>query len=170
MTGELGLGSQPGAIFVICLLYGLHMVEEFCFGFVPWADRYFGRFDWKQNLIGNFIFLVVVAAACYLYYLNPAKHLWAGMSAAMWILANAFLHISCTILGREYSPGVVTATLLYVPGGVYFLSRWGGNGLLTWENVTASFLLGGMLFMIVPTFVRAVLLRARIAQIFHLCR
>ena len=68
MTGEVILDSHSGVIFLICLFYGIHMVEEFSFGFVPWADRYFGRFDWKQNLIGNFIFLVCVAAACYLYY------------------------------------------------------------------------------------------------------
>jgi hypothetical protein len=92
------------------------------------------------------------------------------MSAAMWILANAFLHISCTILGREYSPGVVTATALYIPGGAYFLSQWGRDGLLTWENVTLSFLVGGMIFMIIPTFARAVHFRAQIAKIFHLVR
>lgn len=168
MTGELSLGNQSGAIFLICLFYGLHMVEEFSFGFVPWADRYFGRFDWKQNLVGNFVFLICVAAACFLYYEDPIRYLWAGMSAAMWILANAFLHISCTILGREYSPGVVTATALYIPGGVYFLSQWGGNGLLTWQNVSLSFLIGGMIFMLIPTFARAVHFRARLAKIFHL--
>jgi hypothetical protein len=170
MTAELDLGNQSGAIFLICLFYGLHMVEEFCFGFVPWADRYFGRFDWTQNLVGNFAFLVCVAGACYLYYENPTRYLWVGMSAAMWILANAFLHISCTILGREYSPGVVTATVLYVPGGVYFLSQWGRAGVLTWENVLLSFLVGAMIFMLIPTFVRAVHFRAHIAKIFHLVR
>lgn len=170
MTAELDLGNQSGAIFLICLFYGLHMVEEFSFGFVPWADRYFGRFDWTQNLVGNFMFLVCVAAACYLYYENPTTYLWAGMSAAMWILANTFLHISCTILGREYSPGVVTATVLYIPGGIYFLSQWGESGFLTRENVLLSFLVGAMIFMLIPTFARAVHFRARIAKIFHLVR
>jgi hypothetical protein len=168
MIGELSLDNQSGAIFLIYLFYGIHMVEEFSFGFVPWADRYFGRFDWTQNLVGNFIFLVCVAAACSLYYIDPTRYLWAGMSAAMWILANAFLHISCTILGREYSPGVVTATALYIPAGVYFLSQWGTTGLLTWQNVTLSFLIGGMIFMLIPTFVRAVHFRAQLAKAFHL--
>jgi len=170
MTTELSLGNQSGAIFLICLFYGLHMVEEFSFGFVQWGDRYFGRFDWTQNLIGNFIFLVCAAAACYLYYVDPTRYLWVGMSAAMWILTNAFVHISCTVLGREYSPGVVTATALYIPGGVYFLSQWGSNGLLTWQNLTLSFLLGGMLFMLIPLFARAIHYRARIAKIFHLVK
>ncbi len=170
MTGELSLDNHSGALFLICLFYGLHMVEEFAFGFVPWGDRYFGRFDWTQNLIGNFIFLICVAAACYLYYENPIRHLWAGMSAVMWILANAFLHISCTILGREYSPGVVTATVLYFPGGVYFLWEWGRSGLLTWENVLLSFLVGAMIFMLIPTFARALHFRSQIAKIFRLMR
>jgi hypothetical protein len=170
MTNELSLDGHSGVIFLLCLFYGLHMVEEFCFGFVPWADRYFGRFDWTQNLVGHFMFLVCVAAACYLYYENPTRHLWVGMSAAMRILSNAFLHISCTILGREYSPGVVTATVLYVPGGVYFLSQWGRAGVLTWENLTLSFLVGALIFMLIPTFARAVHFRAQIAKIFHLVR
>jgi len=170
VIGEFSLESQSYAIFLICVFYGLHMVEEFSFGFVPWADRYFGRFDWTQNLVGNFIFLVCVATACYLYYENPTRYLWAGMSAAMWILANAFLHISCTILGREYSPGVVTAAVLYIPGGLYFLSQWGRMGLLTWENVTLSFLLGAMIFMLIPTFVRALHFRALIAKLLQLVR
>jgi hypothetical protein len=75
MIGELSLDSHSGAIFVICLVYGLHMEEEFAFGFVPWADRYFGSFDWKKNLIGNFMFLVYVAGACYLYDVDPARYL-----------------------------------------------------------------------------------------------
>ncbi len=168
MTGEVSLVNHSGAIFLICLFYGLHMVEEFSFGFVQWGDRYFGRFDWKQNIIGNFIFFVCVAAACYLYYINPTKYIWVGMSATMWILSNAFLHISSTILGREYSPGVVTATVLYLPGGLYFLSQWAGEGLLTWQNLALSFVIGGMVFMLIPTFVRSVLFRARLAKIFHL--
>ena len=67
------------------------------------------------------IFFVCLVCVCYLYYKNSTKHLWVGMSCAMWILSNAFLHISATILSAEYSPGVVTATVIYIPGGLYFL-------------------------------------------------
>lgn len=160
--------EKPGAIFLFCLLYALHMVEEFAFGFVPWADRYFGDFDWTQNLIGNTGFFAFLALACYLYKKNPDKFLWVGMCAAMWVLTNAFIHLSSTLLGGEYSPGVVTATLLYIPGGLYFLLRWRRNRVLTWKNLLLSFAVGGMAFMLVPTFVRAVLLHAEFARIFHL--
>lgn len=160
--------ERHGAIFLLCLFYALHMVEEFSCGFVEWADRYFGRFDWTQNLIGNSIFFVCLAAGCYLYSRNPVKYLWVGMCGVMWILANSFLHISSTILGREYSPGVVTASLIYVPGGLYFLGRWARNGRLTWRNTALSFVVGGMLFMILPTFARAIHFHAQLAQIFHL--
>ena len=168
MNNQIFLDKRPGAIFVFCLLYALHMVEEFIFGFVEWGNQYFGDFDWTQNIIGNAGFFIFLALACYLYYRNPAKYLWVGMSAAMWVLANAFIHISATLLGGEYSPGVVTATLLYLPGGVYFLEMWRSKGVLNLKNIALSFAVGGMAFMLVPTFVRAVLLHAKLAVLFHL--
>jgi len=170
MKDEHAVDEKPGTIFLLCLFYAIHMAEEFPFGFVEWGDRYFGNFDWTQNLIGNFIFFVLLASACYLYYKNSAKFLWVAMSGAMWILSNAFLHISTTILGGEYSPGVVTATVVYVPGGIYFLVKWSRKGLLTWKNIILSFIVGGMLFMLVPTFARAVYFRSELAKIFHLVR
>ena len=139
MKDARSVDEKPGTIYVLCLLYACHMVEEFTLGFVGWGDRYFGRFDWTQNLIGNAMFFVCLAFACHLYQKDPAKYLWVGMSGAMWVLANAFLHISATILGGEYSPGVVTATVLYVPGGLYFLVKWGRKGLLTWKKHGALF-------------------------------
>ncbi len=170
MKELLAFGEAPAAIFIFCLFYALHMVEEFTLGFVKWADRYLGRFDRTQNLIGNGAFFVFLTLACYLYSSNPAQYLWVGMSAAMWVLSNAFLHISATVLSGEYSPGVVTATVLYLPGGVYFLVMWGSQGLLTWENTILSFVVGGMIVMLIPTFARAVHYRVRLARLFHLVK
>ena len=170
MTDAPIVDEKSAAIFIVCLFYALHMVEEFSFGFVEWADRYFGRFDWKQNLLGNSIFFVFVVAACWGYYENQTRFLWAGMSVIMWILANSFIHISCTILGREYSPGVVTAAGIYIPGGGYFLVKWSGLGLLSWSNIIFSFLVGAILFMLLPTFARAVYFQAQFARIFHLVK
>lgn len=168
MSDERIFDERPGDIFLLCLFYALHMVEEFSCGFVAWADRYFGNFDWNQNLFGNFLFFVCLAAGCCLYYKNPAKYLWVGLAGVMWILANSFIHVSSTILGREYSPGVVTAAIIYVPGGLYFLGKWGAQGLLTWRNTAMSFVVGGMAFMLVPTFARAIYFHAQLAKIFHL--
>jgi hypothetical protein len=170
MKELFAFAEMPAAIFVFCLLYALHMVEEFTLGFVKWADRYLGRFDWTQNLIGNAGFFLFLALACYLYYRDPAVNLWVGMAAAMWVLSNAFVHISATVLSGEYSPGVVTATVLYLPGGIYFLAYWGSQGLLTWGNIVLSFAVGGLVFMLIPTLVRAVHNRARLAQLYHLVK
>ncbi len=168
LIGEQIYDEKPGAIFIFCLLYALHMVEEFTLGFVEWANVYFGSFDWTQNIIGNAIFFICLFFACCLYYKDSNKYLWVGMAAAMWVLTNSFIHISCTILGGEYSPGVITATFLYIPGGIYFLMRWSKKGLLNWKNLIFSFGIGGMAFMLIPTFLRAVLLHAQFAKIFHL--
>jgi len=162
------MDEKPGRIFVLCLIYCFHMVEEFTLGFVEWGDRYFGSFDWTQNLIGNFMFFVILAFGCYLYYKNSTKYLWVGMAGSMWVLSNAFLHISSSLLAKEYSPGVVTATIFYIPCGVYFLIQWGKKGVLTWKNVTLSFVVGAMVFMLIPTFARAIHFHAKLAKIFHL--
>ncbi|MBN8217912.1 MAG: HXXEE domain-containing protein [Spirochaetes bacterium] len=92
------------------------------------------------------------------------------MAGAMWILANSFIHISATLLGHEYSPGVVTATALYAPVGVWFLVRWGKRRQLNWKNVMASLLVGGFLVMLIPTFARAIVNHARLATVFHLVK
>lgn len=159
--------EKPKTIFLLLIFYAIHMAEEFPFGFVEWGDRYFGGFDWTQNLIGNSIFFFLLFMVCYAYYKDPVKHLWLGMAGAMWILSNAFLHISATVLGREYSPGVVTATVFYVPGGIYFLRQWARKGVMNVRNVSLSFIVGGMLFMLLPTFVRSILYHAKLAKIFH---
>ena len=144
------------------------MFEEFFFGFVPWADRYFGSFDWTQNIIGNAIFFTLLIVACCAYYINSNKYLWLGMAGAMWVLSNAFIHLSSYILGGEYSPSVVTATLLYLPGGIYLLVRWAKLRLLNIKNLGLSFAVGAMAFMIIPTYARAIVLHAKLAQLFHL--
>lgn len=159
---------EPKTIFLLFVFYAIHMAEEFAFGFVEWGDRYFGGFDWTQNIIGNAMFFFFLSAACYAYYKDPIKYLWLGMAGAMWVLTNAFIHISCTVLGGEYSPGVVTATMIYVPGGVYFLTKWARAGVLDSSNLIRSFMVGAMLFMLIPTFGRAILFHAQIAKIFHL--
>ena len=168
MDRSHSIDEKPSFIFLLCFIYALHMVEEFSLGFVEWGDLYFGGFDWTQNLIGNSAYFFLLAVACYLYYKNPSKYLWLGMAGAMWVLANSFIHISATILGGEYSPGVVTAVLFYIPGGVYFLVKWGKKGLLNYKNLAFSFFVGGFLIMLLPTFVRSILFNAKLAKVFHL--
>lgn len=170
MVNDLFNIGKSDFIFILCIIYALHMVEEFTLGFVPWADRYFGKFNWPQNLIGNSVYMILLIVACYMYKCDPSKYLWLGMTGAMWVLTNAFIHISATILGREYSPGLVTATALYIPCGLYFLIMWGTKGLLNWENIMLSFAVGGFLIMLLPTFVRAILLKAKLAKVFHLVK
>jgi hypothetical protein len=159
--------EKPIWIFLLCLIYCLHMVEEFIFGFVPWADRYFGNFNWTQNMIGNSIYMILLIVACSLYKRNPEKNLWIGMAGVMWVLTNSFIHLSATILSGEYSPGVVTATLLYLPVGICFLVMWGKKGLLNRKNVALSFLVGGFAIMLLPTFARAIVFKAQLAKVFH---
>lgn len=168
MNKVLKIFEKPKAIYFLCLIYSIHMVEEFSLGFVEWADKYFGYFNWTQNLIGNTIFMILLIAACYIYVKNPKKNQWIGMAGVMWVLTNAFIHLSATILGKEYSPGLITALVLYIPVGVGFLIMWKKNRLLNAKNILLSFLVGGFIVMLLPTFVRAIINKAELAKIFNL--
>jgi hypothetical protein len=92
------------------------------------------------------------------------------MAGAIWVLANTFIHISATVLSGEYSPGVVTATILYIPVGLYFLIKWAKKGLFNGKNLTLSIEIGAVLIMLLPTFARAVAFQAQLARIFHLVK
>lgn len=164
------MNRNPRWIFILCAIYGLHMVEEFTLGFVEWADRYFGHFDWTQNLIGNSAYLILLATACFFYARNPAKHLWLGLAGTLWVLSNAFIHLSATVLGGEYSPGLFTALVLYVPVGIWLVAFWARQKRINWKNLTLAFLTGGLLIMLLPTFIRSAAFHAQLARIFHLVR
>lgn len=164
---ENGEGNSK-MIFGLCVIYAIHMVEEFSLGFVEWADVYFGKFDWTQNLVGNSMYMILLFVACLMYCRDPRKYLWLGMSGVMWILANFFIHASATILGRQYSPGMMTAALLYFPVGCFFLVKWGRARLFDARNLSISISLGAFGVMLIPTFVRAVIFHAKLAQVFHL--
>ena len=91
------------------------MVEEFSLGFVSWD---FGNFDWTQNLIGNSIYMLLLVTIFVLYYKNPTKNFWLGLSGVMWILSNSFIHISATMLSGEYAPNT---NVIFCNGNFYFI-------------------------------------------------
>lgn len=45
---------------------------------------------------------------------------------------------------------------------------WGMKGFLNWENIILSFSVGAFLIMLLPTFARAIILKAKLAKAFRL--
>jgi len=96
----------------------LHIVEEYSLGFLPWFRQAMPRLAPAMTprwaLVINVLFvgwLIVVAAW-------TALPVWTRLSGAAIVLVNALLHVVFTVRLCRYSPGLVTAMLLYVPIGV----------------------------------------------------
>jgi hypothetical protein len=60
------------------------------------------------------------------------------------LAVNALFHVATTLLFREYSPGLVTGTLLFLPAAGYLLSRTASESLLTTQQIWFSIGIGGI--------------------------
>lgn len=126
----------------------LHIFEEFVWPgkFLAWYRDYrpgiAASITPRFAIVGNAILL---AAALVLGLMGPnwSRGLSLWLTLAALLAANAGFHILGAIRMQDYSPGVATGLLLYIPlcawGFWYFLE----NKYATPEFALVSFLIGG---------------------------
>jgi len=125
-----------------------HLVEEFVFpgGFLDWHRRY--RPEHAASITPRFALVVngLLLFLCLAIGVNgpsSAIGIFQWLTLAALLVTNAAFHIRAVISARAYSPGVVTAALLYVPLGVYgyyWLLRTGAASVGT---AAVALVLGG---------------------------
>ena len=100
----------------------IHICEEFFFpgGFKEWYVKY--RREVKAGLSTGFLFTIntILVAVCALIAWEGPEHgtgTWLIVVAVLFW--NAIFHLRGMIKTGKYSPGVVSATLLYLPLGIY---------------------------------------------------
>ncbi len=117
--------SDPSRIVLLApLVFGVHVLEE-APGFVRWFNSLVQRgISWDQFLVVNvmaFLITLLIAGVA-----AAARSRVAMLVAVGWLgflmFANAVLHLAGTAVHAKYSPGVVTATLLYLPYFGWFTS------------------------------------------------
>ena len=96
---------------------GLQIFEEFCFDWVGWINSISKlKMDWPSFYVGNGMMLLLGMVAAVLAPTHPefALTLPAGL------LINAlFFHIGSFLWKRRrFSPGLITAVLLFFPLGI----------------------------------------------------
>jgi hypothetical protein len=113
--------TGPGGIFLWLPLLAVaaHLLEEFVWpgGFPDWYRRY--RPERAASVTTRFLVIVnvvLVAIALLPPLLGPSPRgfAWWMMVAAIGA-ANAIFHLWATASRREYSPGVITGTFVYLP-------------------------------------------------------
>jgi hypothetical protein len=135
-----------GHEFVLWLMlfaYGLHVLEEPMLDWLGWA-----RFTFKLPFTPADFYvtnsLVVVAGVC------TAMVGWrlpeVSLAFPALALINAvFFHIGPTVLRRRFSPGLITAVVLFVPVGAWAYVGAYFDGALTVKAAVVSALSGALL-------------------------
>ena len=112
----------------LCII--LHNFEEFVFpgGFIDWYKRY--KPEIKKSI--NPRILAITNILLVFGALNPVLNGENIVGVIAWLAfasiagINIFFHLKGTFLSREYSPGLITSIILYLPltfyGYYYFLS------------------------------------------------
>jgi uncharacterized protein with HXXEE motif len=105
------------------VIFLAHVLEE-APGFVAWFNSRVARGITKPmfltvNVVAGLVTIAIAAAVL------AAPGPPVGIALSAWVgflmLANAVFHIAGTIAHARYCPGVVTATLLYLPAGILTL-------------------------------------------------
>jgi hypothetical protein len=105
--------------------YMIHVAEEWFAGFTAWVARFAGRpVPADAFLIINGIALLLLIAAIRASTRNQASG-WMAIAVATIALVNTMSHVGGAIFTQSYSPGLVSAVILYVPlGSLTMIRAW----------------------------------------------
>jgi hypothetical protein len=126
----------------------LHIAEEYLTGWVPrFQERFPGMTEGKFWIV-NALFLLLCWAAVVVNVTVPLF----SLSAAALVLVNAVIHIANSVRESRYSPGLITATILYLPVGAVAYLTYAIAGLTPLPVLVGSLLLGivWMVSVIIP--------------------
>lgn len=133
-------------------VYALHIVEEYGTGFPAWMTRHMHASMTNTGfLLNNALFMAILLATS--ASASASRSRLAAFVFLSWASGNLFwnfiFHLVTTLHADSYSPGLVTASLLYYP-----VSLWGGvlavrQERLTVAGVLGAFAIGAALMMFV---------------------
>jgi hypothetical protein len=133
MTNEVWLWVATAA-------YGLHILEEFMFDWKTWANKVLKLpVDWPTFYIVNSVAVVLGIVAAAIGWRLPALSL---AFPALMIINAVFFHILPFVATRKFSPGVISAVVLFLPIGTWLFYAANKDGVLTTTTAITAFALG----------------------------
>lgn len=141
--------------WLLLLAYAVHMLEEFMLDWRDWAEGVLGLpVSWPDFYVTNGVVVVLGIGAAELAGELPMVAL---AFAALMLINATFFHVLPMIVFRgRFSPGAMTAVVLFYPAAGTAFVLAGREGLLSGRVVLGAFFIGALL-MAYPV----VLLKAR---------
>ncbi|MGV1050502.1 MAG: HXXEE domain-containing protein [Solirubrobacterales bacterium] len=139
--------SHEWVLWVLVTASALHVVEEHGLGWQGWATGYIGpRIDaiptWTDFWATNALLIVFGVSAAAVGWRAPG---FALAFPALCLINAVFFHWIPSIEAQRPNPGLITATLLYVPIGIWAFVAASGDGVLGFGAFVLAFLLGAIL-------------------------
>jgi hypothetical protein len=124
--------------------YALHILEEYTFDWRNWARAVLGLpVEWAEFYMTNSLVIVLGVTQA---ELAPALVLAPLAFAALMLINATFFHIMPVFLTRgRFSPGLITAVVLFYPVATAMFVQARAEGRLTRSVAFASFLIGAAL-------------------------
>ena len=124
--------------------YGLHILEEYTFDWRNWARNVLTLpVEWDHFYVTNALVVVLGAVAAELAATQPMLAL--AFPAVMLINAT-FFHVGPFVVTRgRFSPGLITAVILFYPIGIACFRRVAADGHLDSGTLAGALALGAAL-------------------------
>ena len=145
MRFERFLWAMPAA-------YALHIWEEYGTGFPGWMNQHMhASMTNPVFLLNNALFMAILLSLS-----TWASRSTSRLSAFLflsWASGNLFwnfiFHLATTLIADSYSPGLVTASLLYYPISIWVGVLAARSGRLSIPGVVGAFAIGAGIMMFV---------------------
>jgi len=131
------------------LAYVFHHCEEsIIFNFRAWRSLYFP----DNKLPSTELMLVILMAISLVYIILHfiVQNRASAQSVIIFLMAtqvnNMIFHTGGTIVFQDFSPGLITAILLYIPVNIIIARKALQEGWISKHSLTVLFLLGGLIF------------------------
>jgi hypothetical protein len=114
---------DAGLLWLFVPAYLVHVGEEWVGGFATWIGTVSGRsLPTPAFFIVNAVALVLVVAGIRAA-VREDRYGWIAVALATIVLVNTVAHAAGAALTRSYSPGLISAVVLYVPLGSLAMIR-----------------------------------------------
>jgi hypothetical protein len=137
------------------LAYAFHHCEEsIIFNFRAWRSLYFP----DNKLPSTELMLVILMAISLVYIILHfiVQNRASAQSVIIFLMATQvdymIFHTGGTIVFQDFSPGLITAILLYIPVNIIIAQKALQEGWISKRSLTVLFLLGCLLFWLFEQF------------------
>jgi hypothetical protein len=141
--------SFSTALLFAPLVYAIHHAEEHLFlNFRAWRLKYFP----DNNALSTEAILAILVSVGLVYLLLHATvrtkvSAWMALTFLMATqVHNAIFHLGATIAFRDFSPGLITAMVLYLPANWLIAQAALKEDLVSPRQLGVIFVAGGLLF------------------------